>query len=156
MAGTFVNGWRAEAVGERDIAAAFAVVEKSFDEFVAPGYSPDGVAEFYRFANPEALGSRLPKNIMLAAKNAAGEIGGFIELRDECHICLLFTDPVFARKGIARLLFGRAKELCPDTKVFEVNSSPFAVPVYEKLGFVAVGPERTVNGITFVPMKTRH
>lgn len=154
MTETFSNGWRAEAVCARDIAAVFAVVKKSFDAFVAPGYSPEGIAEFYRFANPEAMVSRLPQNIMLAAKNARGEMGGFIELRNECHISLLFTDPVFARQGIARLLFESAKALCPETKEFEVNSSFFAVPVYEKLGFAAVGPERTVNGITFVPMKT--
>jgi hypothetical protein len=33
-----------------------------------------------------------------------------------------------------------------------VNSSPNAVPIYERLGFASWSPEQTVNGIRFVPM----
>jgi predicted GNAT family N-acyltransferase len=40
----------------------------------------------------------------------------------------------------------------PATSTISVNSSPWAVPVYERLGFVATGPEIERNGIRAVPM----
>ena len=36
---------------------------------------------------------------------------------------------------------------------FTVNSSPYAVKIYEHLGFVPTDNEQTVNGIRFTPMK---
>ena len=39
-----------------------------------------------------------------------------------------------------------------DLKEIDVNSSPWAVPVYHKLGFVSDGPEQEVNGIRFTRM----
>lgn len=39
------------------------------------------------------------------------------------------------------------------TEIMTVNSSPYAVPVYEKLGFHATGSEQTVNGLRFTPME---
>jgi predicted GNAT family N-acyltransferase len=34
----------------------------------------------------------------------------------------------------------------------EVNSSPFAVGIYEKLGFIRVSDEQLKNGMKFTPM----
>ena len=36
---------------------------------------------------------------------------------------------------------------------FTVNSSPFAVPVYHKLGFVDTNTEQLTDGIRYTPMK---
>ena len=34
-----------------------------------------------------------------------------------------------------------------------VNSSPFAVKVYEKLGFTATGSRQVSDGIVYIPMR---
>jgi len=34
-----------------------------------------------------------------------------------------------------------------------VNSSPYAVPIYHKLGFKDTGSEQVVNGLRFTPME---
>ncbi|WP_460645598.1 GNAT family N-acetyltransferase [Lacrimispora brassicae] len=34
-----------------------------------------------------------------------------------------------------------------------VNSSPYAVEIYHKLGFVDTDTEQLVNGIRFIPME---
>lgn len=36
---------------------------------------------------------------------------------------------------------------------FSVNSTPVAVPVYERFGFQAAGPRVEMNGIAYVPMR---
>jgi predicted GNAT family N-acyltransferase len=38
-------------------------------------------------------------------------------------------------------------------QAMEVNSSRYAVPVYEKLGFKRIAEEQISNGIIFNPMK---
>jgi len=50
------------------------------------------------------------------------------------------------------LAIEKYKTLKPDVNVIDVHSSPYAVPIYEKLGFVKVSDEQTVNGMTFTPM----
>ena len=37
--------------------------------------------------------------------------------------------------------------------VYTVNSSPYAVPVYHKLGFIDMDSEQLSDGIRFTPMK---
>ncbi|MFY0665521.1 MAG: GNAT family N-acetyltransferase [Natronospirillum sp.] len=39
--------------------------------------------------------------------------------------------------------------------IFTVRSSLFAVPVYERFGFVASGPVGTKDGISFQPMESQ-
>lgn len=39
-----------------------------------------------------------------------------------------------------------------EKQVFTVNSSPYAVKIYEHLGFRATDSEQTVNGLRFTPM----
>ena len=60
------------------------------------------------------------------------------------------------RQGIARALFSALRDHCrtaPDTPRITVNSSPYAVEAYRRLGFRATGGERTVDGIRFTPME---
>ncbi|WP_094603611.1 GNAT family N-acetyltransferase [Sporomusa silvacetica] len=38
-------------------------------------------------------------------------------------------------------------------KEITVNSSPYAVLIYEKMGFVRTDVEQEINGIRFIPMK---
>ncbi len=38
------------------------------------------------------------------------------------------------------------------TEQITVNASPYAVPVYEKLGFQAVDDEQLTDGIRYTPM----
>ena len=67
------------------------------------------------------------------------------------HICLFFVDKDFQNTGIGTVLFKRfLNEFMP--KAVTVNSSPFAVKVYEKLGFTATGSRLVSDGIVYIPM----
>ncbi len=83
-------------------------------------------------------------------------IVGVIEVRNNDHIYLLFVDAAYHRQGIGKTLLKAALARCvkQDPKVDEitVNSSPFAVPIYQRLGFVAMGGEQVQDGIRFIPM----
>jgi hypothetical protein len=133
---------------------ACALIEKVFNEFLAPDYGREGVDEFFRFANPAAMAARMgPEQIVIVAEKGT-DIIGVIEMRSVNHIAMLFVGN--RGEGIAKGLFSRAVKECmkrnPDIKTITVNSSPFAEPVYSKMGFKATGPSQEKNGITFVPM----
>lgn len=110
------------------------------------------------YARPEALQERLATgNFAFAAFNGGVPVG-YMEIRSCCtHICLLFVKKEYQRRGIARKLLELAVTECrargARAGFLDVNSSPYAVPVYEKLGFVKTGDEMTVKGIRFTPMK---
>ena len=133
------------------------LISRVFDELVAPGYSQRGVQEFLNYANPVSLLNRSQVNHFVLVAAAQDKIIGMIEIRNNNHISLLFVDKQFHRRGIGRALWQRALEICrqreADLSEFSVNSSPYAVPVYEKLGFRQKGFKQIKNGICFIPMR---
>ena len=86
-------------------------------------------------------------------------IVGMIAVKDFVHISLLFVDKHYHRQGIARSLFDHIIQICkeknPSLKMITVNSSPYAVDVYHKLGFSNVSSEQVVDGIKFTPMELK-
>ena len=134
-----------------DINGAFAVIKAAFEKLVAPGYSREGILEFYKFANPLAMRLRLPENLLLAAKTDGEEIVGIIEVKNRNHVSLLFVHPAHHKKGIAKQLLSAADAAC-EGAALEVNSSPYAVAAYEKLGFTKLSGEQEKHGIRYVPM----
>lgn len=61
---------------------------------------------------------------------------------------------ILRNKGIGRGLLERASAECikNGSGKIDVNSSLFAVEIYQKLGFARTKPEQLLNGIRFVPM----
>jgi GNAT superfamily N-acetyltransferase len=84
------------------------------------------------------------------AEDSAG-LCGVVALRDGSHVYHLFVRADAQGQGISRALWRHAKQHS-NHSTFTVNASLFAVPVYERLGFVAkAGPQRS-QGVAFVPM----
>ncbi len=139
-----------------DAEAVSRLILDSFTEFIAEEYSDDGRAEFTRHVQPQALVDRSRSNDFILVALAGERPAGVIELRDNDHVSLLFVDSRFQRHGLARELLMRALSVArparPGLDRVTVNSSRFGVPIYEKLGFRQTGPERSVNGIVFIPM----
>ena len=132
------------------------LVNRVFDEFVGPGYAEQGVLEFRNYVQPEALLERCQTTDFVLVATALDKIVGMIEIRANEHLSLLFVDRQYQGQGISRELLRRALDLCrrarPTLARLTVNSSPYAVSIYEKLGFEQVEPEKVVNGIRFIPM----
>lgn len=132
------------------------LVGRVFDEFVAPDFPPEGIEEFLKFIQPDALRERLGTDSFALLATLDDEVVGVIEIRDHEHISLYFVDQAHMGEGIGRELWCRALAICcqemPNLVQVSVNSSLYAVPIYEKLGFRQTKPEQVVNGIRFVPM----
>lgn len=135
-------------LSQDQIAAALALARRVFEAFEAPDYGAEGTAEFRRsLSDPKYL-----DGIEYAgAFDGQTMIGMAGFRRKESHVCMAFVEGRYHRLGIGtkliRFLTQEAKR-----KAITVNSSPFALPFYCALGFCAVEPEKTVNGIRFTPM----
>lgn len=84
---------------------------------------------------------------------AEGESGicGLIAVRDLTHVFHLFVHADAHGRGVARSLWEHVRGRSVAT-TFTVNASTFAVPVYERLGFVATSGPQAASGFVFVPM----
>ena len=140
-----------------EIEEALNLVWKVFEEFEAPDYSDEGVQEFKNFIVPENYIDKILKSeLIMWGCFIDTKIVGIITIRPPCHIALLFVDKTFHRKGIARSLFNTVLDHYKKTSEYTemtVNSSPYALEVYRRLGFVDTDTEQLKNGIRFVPMK---
>jgi GNAT superfamily N-acetyltransferase len=140
-----------------EVEATLAVVQRSFDASVAPDYAQEGRERFARVINTEYLQS-LPhrQGFTLIAKQDGRAVGMFA-IRDLSHITLFFVLPEMHGRGIGRKLFNAALERVlrnePLPGKLQVHSSPFGVPIYEALGFSAIGPEEVEGGIRYIPME---
>ena len=136
--------------------AVAAMVIAAFDEFIAPDYTAEGIAEFHEFAAPDALVDRMAQDHFVRIAVAEGAPVGMVEIRQNNHVALLFVDRAYQHHGVAthllKLALADARAANPDLARVTVNSSRFGVPAYERLGFRQTGPERSVNGIVFIPM----
>lgn len=134
-----------------------ALVLRVFAEFVAPGYSQEGVVEFMKYASADDLAKRTSEGNFVLVAEAGQAVIGVIEIRESNHVSLLFVEPSFHRKGIGRELVKRAIERCrvrkPDVNRITVNASPNAHGAYRAIGFQDIGSETTVRGIRFIPME---
>lgn len=130
-----------------------------FDEFVAPEFSSEGIEEFKKYADAEALAHRANSgSFIIIARNGSNPVG-VIEIRDYNHVAMLFVSKQFQRQGIARALVRKAIEIClrrqPDLHKITVNSSPNSIHAYEKMGFISTSDEQISNGIRFIPMELK-
>jgi len=127
-----------------------------FHQFVAPGFSQQGIDEFMKFIDPAALENQLKENYFGLIAASGAKLIGVIEIRDHSHIALFFVEARFQRRGIGKALFRKALEICTGEGVrpsqITVNASPNSQFAYETLGFHPTDVEQCANGIRFVPM----
>jgi GNAT superfamily N-acetyltransferase len=79
-------------------------------------------------------------------------IAGVLAIEDKSSIKYFFVDPRQQKIGIGKLLWQFAKNRGEFGATLKVRSSLFAVPVYGRLGFEAVGPPSCFNGLYYQAM----
>lgn len=130
------------------LALALALVNRVFLQFEAPDYAPEGIATFQAFLHDETAVSALT----FYGAFVEDQLVGVLATRGNSHIALLFVEPCFQRQGVGRALFFAARDACK-TDVMTVNSSPYAVEIYRRLGFHPLSEEQQTDGIRFTPMR---
>lgn len=135
-------------IQEDELPAALALVERVFLLFEAPDYSQQGIDTFRAFLRDR---DRVAELKLLGAF-VCDALVGVLAMRGESHIALFFVEREMQGKGVGRALFSAARAACPGD-FMTVNSSPYAVEIYKRLGFLPLSEEQEKDGIRFTPMK---
>lgn len=137
-----------EKLEQLEKAEALALVWDVFLEFEAPDYTEEGINTFRNFICDEVAMTALD----MYGAWCNGVCTGVIATRSAgSHISLFFVRKDFHRQGIGRKLVEHVlinKAVGPIT----VNSSPYAVEIYHKLGFTATNTEQLTDGLRYTPM----
>ena len=143
--------------GPEEWEEAMGLAWKTFLEFEADVYTPEGVRSFEDFITDSGLKRMFDMGIyqMILALDH-GKIIGMITLRSEVHISLLFVDKNYHRRGVGRALIAKMADYVKEElgkKRLTVNASPYGVGFYHRLGFKDLGPEKQQDGIIYTPME---
>ncbi|MCI6409846.1 MAG: GNAT family N-acetyltransferase [Lachnospiraceae bacterium] len=146
-------------INENEWEEAMNLAWDTFILYEAPEYTKEGITSFRNFVRDPILKTLFIEgkyNVLAAYNNNI--IVGIIGVRNETHISLLFVDSEYHKKGIARRLVEKTFERTYEKygkREMTVNSSPYAVGFYHKMGFVDTDIEQTTDGIRYTPMKAR-
>ncbi len=135
---------------------AMALAWRTFQKFEAHEYSEEGIQNFFDFISDNGIRKMfMIHEYHMWVALEGNKIIGLISLRSKKHISLLFVDEKYHKQGVARALMERLWSYLRYKKIphCTVNSSPYAVGFYHKLGFVDLDEEKVDAGIRFTPMR---
>lgn len=131
------------------------LVREVFNESISQEFEEEGRAEFFRFANPDAMRERVQSGGSVLVASQFNTLLGVLEFAPTDRIAMLFVRQ--PRRGVAKTLLayaiGRIRAAHPALSKLTVHSSRYAEPIYQRLGFHRAGSLTTESGITYVPME---
>ena len=138
-----------ELRSETAIAEAISLVWNVFLKYEVPDYTQEGIDEFYKSIHDKEYLNMLT---IYAAYQEDKMVGVIATRSAGTHIALFFVEENHHRQGIGKKLFEVVSKQ-NESEFITVNASPYAVPVYHKLGFHDTDTQQEVNGLKFVPMQ---
>lgn len=141
---------------DKDIPAVARLMRTLSEEFIVHESTTEAAASFVRENDEAGILNFIDAGIVYRVAEIDGRVVGFIAIRENRHLFHMFVDKAYHRRGIARQLWEVARKAAIEAGnpgVFTVNSSNYALPVYEKLGFVRTEPTRETNGLYYNPMR---
>ncbi len=136
-------------IDDLQIRNAINLIWETFLQFEAPEYSVEGIQSFRNFIEDKEI----IQTVEFWGAYDSKELKGVIATNDNRkHICCFFVKAQYHRQGIGKKLW---EYLCKNShsKTITVNSSPYAVPFYHKLGFIDTDIEQQSDGIKYTPMR---
>jgi GNAT superfamily N-acetyltransferase len=136
-------------ITKAELPEAMELVWQVFQQFEAPDYSDEGVQTFKAHIDSQLTNPTLE---VYAGFDGSSIVGVIATKNEGSHISLFFVNADRHGQGIGRKLFEYIENLC-SSDALTVNSSPYAVPIYHRLGFHDTNSEQLADGIRYVPME---
>ena len=132
---------------EKDEALLF--VKRVYIESKDESYSEQGIETFCNFVDNK----KITKSFKVYGAFEDNVLKGIIATdRRKRHICLFFVDKSSQAKGIGKKLMNIVTD-DNENSFITVNSSRYAVSIYQNLGFIKTEEEKEQDGLKFTPMK---
>lgn len=150
---------RIRPMSDADIALVAALLESLAREHIVHEFEPQAKELFLTKNNENSIREFVTQGFRYHVAELNDRIIGFVGVRDNNHLYHLFVAKEFQRQGLGRQLWNVARAEClaaGNPGRFTVNSSNNAVAIYERLGFLRVGPVQNRDGVLYNPMATNH
>jgi GNAT superfamily N-acetyltransferase len=125
-----------------DASAISALVCAGFNEHIAPAWEPQAQRHFHAENQADMLVSKIADAALCLVFEQGTELLGVIFLPRPTLVQLFFVAPDHLRQGIGRKLWravrAELEQHHTDVRTVELNSSPYAVAVYQALGFFPI------------------
>ena len=132
---------------KKDEALLFA--KRVYIECKDESYSEQGIETFCKFINNK----KITKSFKVYGAFEDNVLKGIIATdRRKRHISLFFVDKDSQGKGIGKELM-KVVINNNENSYITVNSSRYAVSIYQNLGFIKTEEEKEQDGLKFTPMK---
>ena len=132
---------------EKDEALLFT--KKVYIECKDDSYSEQGIETFCNFVDNKEI----TKSFKVYGAFEDNILKGVIATdKRKRHINLFFVDKSSQAKGIGKKLMNIVID-DNENSFITVNSSRYAVPIYQNLGFIKTEEEKEQDGLKFTPMK---
>ena len=136
-------------------ADAFDIAELIYSTSVACCFTPEQrCPEWFKESIQPGQILKLLKSDQMVWLVAGQEqtLAGVLAVSDASHVKYFFVHPTFQKLGVGKQLWNFALRSGVLGNSVTVRSSLVAVSVYERLGFMAVEPPKTWNGIDYQTM----
>lgn len=139
-----------------EAASISALVRESFVELAAPDWEERAQQRFFAEIEPESLARKIAAAAYAAGAFRGDRILGFLLMPSPALLGSLFVHPNSLRQGIATALWESARlrleTAFPEVRTVELNSTPYALEFYRKVGFVPISAEFTRDGARVIRM----
>jgi GNAT superfamily N-acetyltransferase len=139
-----------------DAEAISGLINSLFRYFLSDPDRPEDAEAFFRKISVEGIAEVLAdERYRYQVAEAGGILAGVVGMRDGAHLYHLFVAEPFHGQGIGARLWDTARREARargNPGRFTVNSSRYAIPVYERLGFVATDALQVMDGLAYLPM----
>jgi GNAT superfamily N-acetyltransferase len=138
-----------------DAVAISELVTESSRTYITPHYSATGAAVLLEGMTEDQTQERMRLGFRYLVAVDADRIVGVGAMKQNSHLYHLFVTHTHHGQGIARKLWEKLRDEAlanGNPGRITVNSSRFAIPVYERLGFVKDGGITEKNEVTCQPM----
>ena len=125
-----------------DADAISRLILQSQEKYTFHEYSPGGRQFMRRICSGISIGEYMHRGDVYFVAEYQNEIVGVIGIRNLDHIGHNFVSDVWHKKGISTHLWELARNECialGNAGSFTLRASTYAIPVYEKWGFVKTG-----------------
>lgn len=139
-----------------EVASASALVRESFVRLASGDWEDEARQRFVHDCDPDGLGLKITAASYSAGAFRGDRLLGFLLMPSPTVLGMLFVHPNSLRQGIATALWEsarfRLKSGFPQVTTVELNSTPFALGFYRRLGFVPLSAEFIREGARAVRM----
>ncbi|KZL04619.1 hypothetical protein PsAD2_04703 [Pseudovibrio axinellae] len=141
-----------------DATAISTLILETQNQFSMEKFSSEGERFLAELCSAEAIERYLESGYTYFVAEDGAAIIGVIGVRHGRHIEHNFVRGDYHRQGISSQLWELARESCRqqgNVGEFELQASTFAIPIYERWGFVKEGEKQDIGGIIFTPMRLK-